>query len=315
MAHGCYYEMFKGCTSLTTVPDLAATTMAEVCCMFMFEGCTNLVTAPLLPASTLAKQSYHGMFSGCSNLKYVTCMATDISAEGCVYEWLDGVSSTGVFFKAPTMNDWPVDSQHGIPEGWTVVNVTNNNPVDLGLSVKWASCNVGASSPEEYGDYFAWGETEAKESYSWGTYKWCNGYFNELTKYNSDSNYGVVDNIYRLELSDDAARANWGGNWRMPTDEEWTELRTGCVWIWSTLNGINGYLVVSKSNANSIFLPAGGCCGYGLGLHDVGSLCIFWSATLCSDDTDGAWSVGLRYDSILRGYDFRCAGLSIRPVE
>ncbi|MDY4512770.1 MAG: hypothetical protein SPE10_04900, partial [Paludibacteraceae bacterium] len=109
--------------------------------------------------------------------------------------------------------------------------------VDLGLSVKWATCNVGASKPEEYGNYYAWGETTTKSTYNWSTYKWCNGSKTTLTKYNTSSSYGTVDNKTVLELADDAARANWGGAWRMPTDAEWTELRENCTWTWITKNG------------------------------------------------------------------------------
>ena len=83
--------------------------------------------------------------------------------------------------------------------------------VDLGLSVKWATCNVGADSPEDYGDYFAWGETEPKSTYYWSTYKWYRGDYDNLTKYCTSSSYGTVDNKKQLDLSDDAARANWGG--------------------------------------------------------------------------------------------------------
>lgn len=85
--------------------------------------------------------------------------------------------------------------------------------VDLGLSVKWATCNVGANTPEEYGDYFAWGETRPKDYYNWGTYKYCNGYYNTMTKYCTNSSYGKVDNKTTLELEDDAAYINWGGSW------------------------------------------------------------------------------------------------------
>ena len=103
--------------------------------------------------------------------------------------------------------------------------------VDLGLpsGTKWATCNVGATAPEEYGDYFAWGETEPKTTYNWDTYKWCNGSEDTFTKYNTKSSYGTVDNKTQLELADDAARANWGGQWRMPTDAEWTELCKNCT--------------------------------------------------------------------------------------
>ena len=134
--------------------------------------------------------------------------------------------------------------------------------VDLGLpsGLKWATCNVGANSPSDYGDYYAWGETSTKSDYSWSTYKWCNGSDNTLTKYNTNSDYGMVDNKTRLELSDDAARANWGGSWRMPTYEELYELinKDNCTWTWTTQDGKNGYRVTSRTNGNSIFLPAAG---------------------------------------------------------
>ena len=107
------------------------------------------------------------------------------------------------------------------PQNHITQNVNQHNGhdyVDLGLSIKWATCNVGASSPEEYGDYFAWGETEPKSIYDWSTYKYCNGSETTLTKYNYSNIYGTVDNKTTLEMSDDAARANWGGGWRMPTE-------------------------------------------------------------------------------------------------
>ncbi|MBQ5370375.1 MAG: T9SS C-terminal target domain-containing protein, partial [Bacteroidaceae bacterium] len=115
--------------------------------------------------------------------------------------------------------------------------------VDLGLSVKWATCNVGADSPEDYGDYFAWGETSPKSTYDWSTYKWCKGAYDNLTKYNTNSGFGTVDNKNQLDLSDDAARANWGGSWRMPTDEEFIELGEKCSWKRTTQNGVKGYKV------------------------------------------------------------------------
>lgn len=133
---------------------------------------------------------------------------------------------------------------------------------DLGLpsGTKWATCNVGASKPEEYGDYFAWGETEPKDNYDWSTYKWCNGSSTTMTKYCTNSEYGSVDNKIILELSDDAANANWRGDWRMPTKVEYDELRnlSYTTWTWTSLNGVNGYKVTSKTNGNSIFLPAAG---------------------------------------------------------
>ncbi len=187
--------------------------------------------------------------------------------------------------------------------------------VDLGLSVKWASYNLGASSPEEYGDYYAWGETSPKNDYSWSTYKWCNGSKNTLTKYNTDSGYGTVDNKTTLELSDDAAHVNWGGSWRMPTNAEWSELITGCTWTWTTQNGKNGYKVTSKKNGNSIFLPAAGY-RYDTYLIYVGSYGIFWSSSLDSDSPGGARYVDFDSGYVHEGYDGRrCYGRSVRPVS
>ena len=151
-------------------------------------------------------------------------------------------------------------------------------PVDLGLSVKWASWNVGASAPEEYGTHFAWGEVEGNWYYNWSTYKWCNGTQYSLTKYNKNSSYGIVDNKTVLDPEDDAAHVNWGDGWRMPTDSEWTELMTNCTWTWTTLNGVNGRLYTGP-NGNSIFLPAAGGKGYS-DYEIPGRAALFWSSSL-----------------------------------
>jgi Leucine-rich repeat (LRR) protein len=185
--------------------------------------------------------------------------------------------------------------------------------VDLGLSVKWATCNVGARSPEEYGDYYAWGETSTKSDYSWSTYKWCNGSYDSLTKYNHDSSYGSVDNRSSLELSDDAARANWGGKWRMPTDDEKTELRTSCDWIWTTRNGTNGYVVKSRKNGNSIFLPAAGYRHEGT-LNNAGSNGSIWSSTLSEGNQYNAYYLDFYSDKVVGYGYFRDIGRSVRPV-
>ena len=149
--------------------------------------------------------------------------------------------------------------------------------VDLGLTVKWAACNVGATKPSEYGDSFAWGDITpyyepgysqsdspvwklGKDAgYSWTSYKWCNGEWKTLTKYNNSKSYGpVVDYKSKLEEADDAAaQAGWTGTWRTPTADEWSELIDNCTWVWTTLNGTRGYKVTG-SNSNSIFLPAAG---------------------------------------------------------
>ena len=191
----------------------------------------------------------------------------------------------------------------------TVTAPAGPEAVDLGLSVKWAPYNVGASSPEEYGDYFAWGETEPKETYDWSTYKWCNGDNLSLTKYNYYKLYGTVDNLTLLQMADDAARANWGGSWRMPTDTEWTELRTQCEWTWTSQSGVTGYVVKSKTNTNSIFLPASGSRS-----NSSRSYGFYWSSSLSMRGPDEAWYLGFNSDSVVRYETNRYAGYTIRPV-
>ena len=195
-------------------------------------------------------------------------------------------------------------------------NTGNHEYVDLGLSVKWATCNVGATKPEDYGDYFAWGETQPKSTYNWSTYKYCNGSSSTLTKYNTNSSYGTVDNKTTLDLGDDAARANWGGSWRMPTDAELTELREQCTWTWTTQNGVYGYKVTSKKSGytnNSIFLPAAGYRNDS-SLRYAGSYGNYWSSSLNADSPDDAWDVYFSSDYVYRINDYRYYGQSVRPV-
>ncbi len=190
--------------------------------------------------------------------------------------------------------------------------------VDLGLpsGIKWASCNVGAENPEDYGNYYAWGEVLPKEDYSWETYKYANGASNKLTKYCNNASYGdngFTDNKTTLDPEDDAAHVNWDGSWRMPTDAEWIELRDNCTWTWTTQNGINGYRVTSKTNSNSIFLPAAGY-RYDTGLGTVGSLGGYWSSSLYEYDPYRAWYLYFSSDGVRRDGSDRGRGHSVRPV-
>ena len=185
--------------------------------------------------------------------------------------------------------------------------------VDLGLSVKWATCNVGASSPEEYGDYYAWGETETKSTYDWASYDLADGYDDELKKYCTDSRYGTADNKTVLESSDDVAQVKWGGSWRMPTKAEQDELREKCTWTWTTQNWMKGYKVTSKSNGKSIFLPAAGYY-YDYSLND-GSCGYYWSSSLSTSYPNLAWDVYFDSSDVYRSDDDRrCCGRSVRPV-
>ena len=185
--------------------------------------------------------------------------------------------------------------------------------VDLGLSVKWATMNVGATSPEECGDYFAWGETQPKEEYNWSTYKWCEGSFDNLTKYCSRSEFGIVDNKTKLEPEDDAATVNWGGAWRMPTKEEQVELITECNWTLDTMNGVDGYTVTGP-NGNSIFLPISGYFS-DTNIEDIGYNGTYWSSELKSDYSSQAYVIDIYNDGDISLFtNSRYYGLSIRPV-
>ena len=197
------------------------------------------------------------------------------------------------------------------------VKVLPAGAVDLGLSVLWASCNLGASSPEEYGDYYAWGETETKDDYSWSTYKFKTGtgLFSYFSKYNNDDNKRVLDS------DDDAAHVKLGGKWRIPTHAECTELENNCTWTWT--NDYNGTgvkgKIVTASNGNSIFLPAAGYRD-NTSLNDAESRGNYWSSSLNKDgiaDPDFAFYV--YFDSAgrpMRDSDDRDRyyGSSIRPV-
>ena len=187
--------------------------------------------------------------------------------------------------------------------------------IDLGLSVKWGSFNLGATKPEEYGDYFAWGETEPKEDYSWSSYKWCMGSNDSMTKYNTVPSFGqngFTDGESVLVPEDDAANVYLGGNWRMPTYAEWVELLNNCTWTWITQNGVNGRLVTA-SNGNSIFLPATGIW-MGAKLYDVGSWGHYRSSTLYESSSYRDRGVSIYSDGISHSVNDRYYGESIRPV-
>ncbi len=186
--------------------------------------------------------------------------------------------------------------------------------VDLGLSVKWATCNVGANKPEECGDYFAWGETETKEQYTWETYKYSKGSKYSLTKYCQKSKYGdngFIDNKTILDADDDAARINWGKAWRMPTKAEQNELREKCEWVWRSQNGVKGYKVIGP-NGNSIFLPASGVMKEkGLCLSDSGNI---WSSEVLAYSPYNVYDIGFYSDDVIKNVSHRYCGQSIRPV-
>lgn len=204
------------------------------------------------------------------------------------------------------------DDDEGISE---IIDKSPAQVVDLGLpsGTLWASCNVGATKPEEYGDYFAWGETDTKEKYTWETYKWCNGSETKLIKYNGSSMYGdngFTDDKTELDLEDDAAYVKWGKNWRMPTTDQMKELRDRCTLTWTNYKGVNGYQVIGP-NGNSIFLPAAGSPD-SFGNHSAGKYGWYWSRSFYYTLT--SWRVFFGSNSYSCDYNERCSGYSVRPV-
>jgi len=194
--------------------------------------------------------------------------------------------------------------------------------VDMGLpsGTMWANMNVGAENPEDYGLFFAWGETTGYgtdtsdgHSFDWASYKWCAGNQFDIVKYCTTHEYGIKDDKTELELNDDAAHVNWGGDWRMPTHEEMQELIDYTDIEANTLNGVEGVKLTSKVNGNSIFLPLAGYREDGKLLYN-GSKGYYWTSTLLEDSPKYAFSL-LTHRSIADCYGYyRTNGQSVRPV-
>lgn len=190
--------------------------------------------------------------------------------------------------------------------------------IDLGLpsGTLWGKCNIGATAPEEYGDYFVWGETVTKQVYDWSTYRYCTADGDSLltlTKYNTSEAYGMVDNLTILQTTDDVAVDVASGT-RIPTREDWEELLAGTVAEWGTLNGVGGYCLTAP-NGNSLFLPAAGSSN-GKELVAAGEYGFYWSASLFTDSPDDAWSFSfLPGNHRIGSFGYRSDGQSIRPVS
>ena len=195
---------------------------------------------------------------------------------------------------------------------------TSNEYVDLGLpsGTLWATCNLGAEAPEELGDYYAWGETEPnKEKFNWGDYKWCNGSATTLTKYCLFYEFGTPDHKQVLDKKDDAAISNLGKEWCMPTDRQISELinKNNTTTEFTTLNGVNGILLTSKKNGNSIFLPAAGSVANGVRLGKGLDGC-YWSTSGCNGSAD-ALKFYVDTKMIVNAGQLCDWGVSIRPVR
>ena len=190
--------------------------------------------------------------------------------------------------------------------------------VDLGLpsGTLWATCNVGATTPEGYGYYFAWGATKPKTTCDWDTYMYAKGGNDELTKYCSSFKYGhngFTDNLTVLQPGDDAATANWGIGWCMPTKEQWEELYKNTEHTWKAWNGVNGCLFKGKNGA-VLFLPAAGY-RWDDELDSVGNYGLYWSSSLYTDNPDNAWGFDFNSDDYGMDYYDHLNGRSVRAVR
>jgi len=234
-------------------------------------------------------------------------------------DWNAASDSDAEILNKPTnVSSFTNDSKYVTEDDMQVTTMDANGHeyVDLGLpsGTLWATMNVGATKPEEYGLYFAWGDTQgyadaSTKAFSWADYKWSDkGSSSVMTKYNATDGKTVLD------AEDDAAAVNWGGNWKMPTKEQWDELfnTANCTNAWTTVNGVNGRLFTGK-NGNTLFIPAAGSCNGG-SVYGVGSSGDVWASSLRSSSVSSAWSVD--FYSNRRGvndYD-RCSGRSVRGV-
>ena len=252
-------------------------------------------------------------------------VARDITGNSITYNNLD-VGEYSWYVISEVMEDGVVrDTFRCDGEPFSVDKHATPEAIDLGLSVKWASFNLGATKKEDYGYYYAWGETEpyyydwapfswkeGKEAgYDWPSYKWCNGSSSSITKYNTSA-------LTQLEPEDDAAHVNLGDRWRIPTGDEWAELRNNCSFTWTALNGVNGLLVTSLKPGYtnvSIFLPAAGVVG-NTSLYYLGESGFYWTSGNDTSIKENAGYNTFETGSSGLGYGWidRCYGLSIRPV-
>ncbi len=209
--------------------------------------------------------------------------------------------STTYYVRAYATNEY--GTGYGEEKSFTTTGTTGTingyTWVDLGLpsGLKWATCNVGATTPEGYGNYYAWGETTTKTSYDAS---------NSVT-------YNQVISDFSGNATYDAARANWGSTWRMPTKAEMEELNNNCTWTWTTQSGVNGYRVTGP-NGNSIFLPAAGVCG-GSSQFLVGENGYYWSSTPYESNTNYACSLYFGSGGRNVGWNDRHYGHMLRPVS
>ncbi|MBO7478277.1 MAG: hypothetical protein J6U04_10140 [Salinivirgaceae bacterium] len=295
------------------------------------------------------------VFAGCKKETTYTVQVT--ATEGGTVEGQNGEYKEGetvVFTAIPAdgycFSQWS-DGSTKNPRNITIRNKDVSlaalffTTVDFGLEsgTLWATCNIGAANPWNYGDYYAWGETQTKDEYNWDTYKYQyrKGDWNLLTKYCYDAEYGnngFTDALTTLVAADDAATAAFGEGWAMPTHAEWEELYSQCYWVWTenyNNQNVRGYIVYkAKSEGDKgtkvfsdgtpsasysladahIFLPAAGDY-FGSSVCDAGNYGHYWSSSLYEFDTYGAWYCFFDSSDVRLVPNYRGNGFSIRPVK
>ena len=325
---------FRGCSKLATANIPSGVTSIPAYC---FQNCSSL-TSVSVPAgvTSIGNNAFSGvkmwklelpssvtsLGSSCFGSIFCVLLPSTSPVSSIQSNSFDGVSAIFVpgnlIDMYTVMTNWsnyasklhPINTYKEKSE----FVVATSGSVDMGTSVKWAAFNVGATRPEEYGNYYAWGETEIKSNYNWSSYEW-GGSSSYMSKYCNKSNFGKLDHKITLDLDDDAARANWGDTWRMPTHEEWTELLTitSCFWEWESYEGINGQKVYCVETGNAIFLPAAGDRD-NVYLYNVGSSGYYWSSSLDTGYPSRAWYEYFNSSDVERGSIGRNYGLSVRPV-
>ena len=318
-------SMFSNCYSLTSL-DLSNFNTANVTLMpGMFSNCTHLVSLDLSNFNTANVTNMQSMFANCyylpslnlsnfntanvTNMKFMFCNCSYLTTIYCDRDWM---SDKVINFEEMFINCWKL--RGAVPYNGRKVGIEMANPttgyfmllyVDLGLSVKWATCNLGASKTSDNGDYYAWGETEPnKAKYSSATYKW--GTTDNLAKYNA------TDGKTTLDPEDDAATAKLGSAWRIPTSDEIKELIDKCTWTWTSQDGKKGY-EVKGPNGNTIFLPVAGRSILSV-LNDADSWGYYWSSSLDTDNSIYAHSLKFSsYDHAWHHFG-RYLGFTVRPV-
>ena len=358
LANSCYYFMFRDCTSLETAPVLPATTLTTNCYNGMFQNCTSLTTAPELPATTLVSYCYYYMFNDCTNLTSVTCLATsEINENNSTYNWLNGVAASGTFTKAAGAS-WP-DGDNGIPSGWTTIPVVPGAfSVSSTKQVYFSQGNLKYSNgtwsfhTNQYDRCFtsvgnvssSYNASGTFDIFGWGTSGYDHGAvcYQPWSTNTTETDYHPYGSA-TANLYDGDGRADWGYNaisnggntenqWRTLTTEEWQYLFNNHTKGWSTVNGVNGYVIrpdgvstavassyttsdwATQEAAGSLFLPAAGDRN-GTTVYGVGSFGTYWSSTFYESDVKDACCMFFRSSDLGPGRYHKFLGNSVRLVR